>query len=171
MATVGKWLTDDRAIDEGRELLRAVSEVVAHWGKRQHHVQILPDELNKELPAILAIGNKSLCLDLVRHVIHLVGNIMDGAGRRIMLAFGTVALALLRAHRQISNFQLVDEGRPSCERGKYAKAYTGRSARRTVIMYASPGHKGMYPLKSDSRWCPPHPRQTSQGCCPRPASR
>lgn len=67
----GFALTDDSAVDNGGKLLRSVSEVVAHWREGQYDVQVLSDELNEELPTVLAIGHKTLGLHLVRHVINL----------------------------------------------------------------------------------------------------
>lgn len=67
-------LTNDRTVDEGGEFFGAIAEVVADRRKRQHNVQVLPDELNKVLPAIFSIWDKPLRLDLICHVVHLMSN-------------------------------------------------------------------------------------------------
>lgn len=71
-------LTDNRAIDDGREFLSTVSEVVAHRRKCQNNVQVLSDKLNEVLPAVFAIGNLPFSLDLVGHVVHLRDKVIAG---------------------------------------------------------------------------------------------
>lgn len=72
MGLKSKLLTYDRAVHKGRELFRAVSEVIAHRRKRQHNVQVLPDELNEELPAVFSVWHEPLRLNLVGHIVHLI---------------------------------------------------------------------------------------------------
>lgn len=75
-------LTDDRAVDQGGELLGAVPEVVADRRKCQHDVQVLPDKLDEVLPAVFPVGHEPLRLDLVGHIIHLV---RVETGRRLQI--------------------------------------------------------------------------------------
>lgn len=78
-------LTDNRAIDDGRELLSTVSEVVADRRKGQDNVQVLSDKLNEVLPAVFAIGNEPFSLDLVGHVVHLTEKIIAVSVQNVCL--------------------------------------------------------------------------------------
>ena len=54
---------DDCVVDQSREFLRSVSEVVTDRGEAQSHVKVSLDTVNEELPAVFFVVENAFALD------------------------------------------------------------------------------------------------------------
>ena len=54
---------DNSVVDEGRELLCSVSEVITNRGEAQSHVKVLSDAVNEEFPAVFFVVYDTFTLD------------------------------------------------------------------------------------------------------------